>query len=254
MVANTQDLPTLPAIVDGFISHHRRGPIDHHFRHRIYQWLIDVDQIPRMPWYLRPVGGFAARDHLGGSGPDSSDSIKTNVERFLACCGVDLGPRGRVIMLANARVLGHVFDPLTVFWCFGSGGELRCLVAEVHNTYGEQHAYLLTPDVNGETGADKQMYVSPFYDVSGHYSMKFTLDRHHVRVSISLVRAEHTVFDALFAGVPIPASPRTVARFALRMPAMPQKVSALIRAHGIGLWMRRLAIVDRPHHSCQEGV
>ena len=46
-------------------------------------------------------------------------------------------------MLANARVFGHVFDPLTVFWCFGADGTLRCVVAEVHNTYGERHAYLL---------------------------------------------------------------------------------------------------------------
>lgn len=43
---------------------------------------------------------------------------------------VDLGPRGRVIMLANARVLGHVFDPLSVFWCFDTAGALASVLAE----------------------------------------------------------------------------------------------------------------------------
>ena len=140
----TDDLPVLPAIVDGFVAHRRRGPIGHEFRHRVYQWLVDLDHLPRPPWYLRPVAGFDARDHLGGTGPDASGDIKRNVERFLAQRGVDLGAGGRIVMLANARVFGHVFDPLTVFWCFGTDRDLRCVVAEVHNTYGERHAYLLT--------------------------------------------------------------------------------------------------------------
>ncbi len=116
------DLPVLPAIVDGVVGHRRRGQARHEFRHRVYQWLVDLDALPRPPWYLRPVARFDARDHLGGTGPDASRDIKANVERFLAHRGVDLGAGARIVMLANARVFGHVFDPLTVFWCFASDG------------------------------------------------------------------------------------------------------------------------------------
>ena len=250
----THDLPILPAIVDGVIAHRRHGPIRHEFRHEVYQWLIDLDQIPRQPWYLRPVAGFDARDHLGGSRADASTDIKTNVERFLADRCVDLGAGARIVMLANARVLGHVFDPLSVFWCFGSDGTLRCVIAEVHNTYGERHAYLLTLDDNGEADVDKRLYVSPFNDVSGHYEMRFELSRHEVRVAISLLRAGSTVFDAVFTGVPIPATARTIAGVAIRMPMMPHKVSALIRAHGVWLWIRRLPVIHRSPHPRQQGV
>jgi DUF1365 family protein len=253
-VTTTDDLPVLPAIVEGAVSHHRRGPIDHEFRHRVYQWLVDLDEMPRPPWYLRPFAGFDARDHLGGTGPDSSADIKTNVERFIAHGGLERDAGGRIVMLANARVFSHVFDPLTVFWCFGAAGTLRCVVAEVHNTYGERHAYLLTPDRNGGADVDKQFYVSPFNDVSGHYSMRFTLTEHAVRVSVSLLRSDQPVFEAVFAGVPTPATAKTIARFAFRMPGMPQKVSALIRAHALRLWVRRLPIIDRPQHTQQEGV
>ena len=253
-MTTTEDLPVLPAIVHGFVSHRRRGPIDRQFRHRVYQWLIDLDEIPRLPRYLRPFAGFDARDHLGGTGPDATPDIKANVERFLAGNGHALGAGGRIVMLANARVFGHVFDPLSVFWCFEADGTLRCLVAEVHNTYGERHAYLLTPDANGEAQADKELYVSPFYDVSGHYAMRFTLAERNVRVSISLIQAGRTAFDAVLSGMTTPATPRTVARFAVLMPGMPQKVSALIRAHGIAVWARRVPVVDRPRHPCQEGV
>jgi uncharacterized protein len=248
------DLPVLPAIVDGVVAHRRRIPIRHEFRHRVYQWLVDLDDLPRPPWYLRPVVGFDARDHVGSTGPCASTDIKTNVERFLARRGVDLGVAGRIVMLANARVFGHVFDPLTVFWCFDAHGRLRCVIAEVHNTYGERHAYLLALDPAGDVGVQKQFYVSPFNDVSGDYAMRFTLTDHHVGVTIALRRDGHTVFDAGFAGTPTPATTTTIARFALRRPAMTQRVSALIRLHGLRLWWRRLPIVARPHHVSQEGV
>lgn len=248
------DLPALPAIVDGVVAHCRHTPTRHAFHHHVYQWLIDLDHVPRPPWFLRPVAGFAARDHLGGTGPDAATDIKTNVERFLAERDVDLGAAGRIVMLANARVFGHVFDPLTVFWCFDTDGILRCVLAEVHNTYGERHAYLLTLDPTGAADVDKQFYVSPFNDVSGDYAMRFTLTEHHVGVTIALRRDGITVFDAAFTGTPTPATTTSIARFALRRPAMTQRVSALIRLHGIRLWWRGLPIVDRPHHRTQPGV
>ena len=179
---------------------------------------------------------------------------RRNVERFLIKRGVDLGVGGRIVMLANARVFGHVFDPLTVFWCFGVDRGLRCVVAEVHNTYGERHAYLLTPAPDGKVDVDKQFYVSPYNDVTGDYAMHFTLTDHHVGVTIALRRSGHTVFDASFTGTPAPATTATIAGFALRRPLMTLRVAALIRLHGIRLWLRGLPVVERPRHVRQEGV
>lgn len=250
----TRDLPALPAIVDGVVAHRRRGPVHHEFRHRVYQWLVDLDALPRPPWYLRPVARFDARDHLGGTRPQASRHIKANVERFLVQRGVDLGPGARVVMLANARVFGHVFDPLSVFWCFAGDGGLRCVVAEVHNTYGERHAYLLTPGPDGDATTRKQFYVSPFNAVSGYYAMRFTLTPQHVGVMIALHRDGQPVFEASFTGLPTPATTTAIARFALEQPAMPQRVTALIRFHGLRLWWSGLPIVTRPAHVRQEGV
>lgn len=254
VVTTIADLPVLPAIVDGFVAHRRRGPVEHAFRHRVHQWLVDLDDIPRSPWYLRPLVGFDARDHLGGSGPDASSDLKVNVCRYLARHGIDLGRGGRVAMLANARIFGHVFDPLTVFWCFGADGALRCVIAEVHNTYGDRHAYLLTPDADGAANVAKRMYVSPFNDVSGRYEMQFGIADDRVEVTVALQRAGLTVFDASFAGVAVPATARTIVRFALQRPVMAHRVSALIRVHGIWLWIRGLPVVARPTHLHQEGV
>ena len=137
-----QPLPTLPALVAGHVTHHRSERMRREFRHGVYQWLVDLDAIPEQPWYLRPFASFSSSDHLG----DPARSITANVKHYLALNGITLGESGRILMLANARVLGHVFDPLSVFWCFNAERVLVCIVAEVHNTYGERHVYLLRPD------------------------------------------------------------------------------------------------------------
>lgn len=260
-MTTASSLPALPALVIGHVAHGRNAPVTHAFRHRVYQWLIDLDEVPGLPWYLRPLATFRARDHLGGSGHDAGADIKTNVERFLAHHGVSLGQHGRVVMLANARVLGYVFDPLTVHWCFSSDGKLSCVVAEVHNTYGERHAYLLPADSetlreDGQVTAevDKQFYVSPFNDLAGRYALRFELSERQVRATVSLIRNGEEVFDATLNGHPTPATRGAVIRSALRMPVMPQRVSALIRAHGFWLWARGLPIVKRPRHRPPPGV
>ena len=243
-------LPALPALVVGQVSHSRLGQVRHAFRHGVYQWLVDLDGVPRQPWYLRPFAGFRTSDHLG----DPEQTVKANVERFLSLHGIALGEASRVVMLANARLLGHVFNPLTVFWCFDTTAALVCIVAEVHNTYGERHVYLLHPDPAGLVTADKSFHVSPFYDVSGSYEMRFNLTPDVVSTTVNLRRNGAVAFTATFRGRPTPATPSAIVRQLLRRPLMPQQVSTLIRAHGIRLWLRRLPVLRRPHHQPQEGV
>ncbi len=243
-------LPRLPALVVGQVTHRRPGPVRHAFRHRIYQWLVDLDEVPGQPWYLRPFARFSSADHLG----DPSLPIKRNVENYLARSGIRLGAGGRVLMLANARVLGHVFDPLSVFWCYAADGVLICVVAEVHNTYGERHAYLLRPDRAGTAVTDKAFYVSPFFDVSGSYAVRFALRPDLVSATVTLRRHGAVAFTATFRGRPEPATRQALARLLIRQPLLTQRVSALIRVHGIWLWLHRLPIRSRPHHTRQEGV
>lgn len=245
-----QQVPALPALVVGQVTHHRPAPIRHAFRHRVYLWLVDVDALPVQPWYLQAFAHFSAADHLG----DPSRTIRDNIENYLALNGVRLGDGGRVLMLANARVMGHVFDPLTVFWCYDAHGALACAVAEVHNTYGDRHAYLLHPDESGITVADKALYVSPFFDVSGSYQLRFTLSPDVVATSVILRQHGAVAFTATFRGRPQPATRRTLMLRLLRHPLMPHRISALIRAHGVWLWLRRLPIRPRPQHCRQEGV
>ena len=160
-------------------------------------------------------------------------------------------------MLANARVLGHVFDPrFSVFWCYDSDGVLVCVVAEVHNTYGERHAYLLRLDEAGFAVTDKDFHaVLPV--LRGQRRLRTAV---HPEAGPCLHDS-----DAATAGTPwrsarpsrAARNPRrtpALARRLIRQPLMPQRISALIRMHGIWLWLHRLPIRPRPHHTPQEGV
>src|SRR4029079_6208710 len=128
--------------------HGRTERVQHGFAYRHATWLVDLDALPRLPRGVRGLGRFDARDHLG----DPDVSIRANVDTYLATEDVHLDG-GRVLMLATARSFGSAFNPLSVFWCYDRIGTLVCVVAEVHNTYGERHCYLLRPDAQGHAGA-----------------------------------------------------------------------------------------------------
>lgn len=242
-------LPNLPALVEGSVGHTRRTPLRHRFSYKVYQWLVDVDDLPRMPWLLRPFSTFKASDHIG----DPDDTIRANIERFCKAQGVDIGGH-RILMLANARVLGHTFDPLSVFWAIAPDESLTCIVAEVHNTYGERHAYLLQTDDAGTAQADKAFYVSPFFTVEGTYDLKFDLTPDKVASTIVLRQGGHAVFSATFRGTPRPATNGRLAKLLIKMPLMTHRTSVLIRIQGVWLWIRRLPVVPRPAHEPQEGT
>ena len=238
-----------PVLYDAVVGHSRHVDVAKTFRHRVYNWLVDLDDMPRFPWWLRPFARFEARDHLGS--PERS--IRQNVDHWLRLRGIDLRG-GQVLMLAHARVLGYVFNPLTVFWCHYPDGELACVLAEVHNTYGERHCYLLRPDGSGQDEVDKQFYVSPFLPSRGHYEMRFEPPGERLRVTIRLVDGETPLLTAVVAGRRRPATHRELLRMLVRRPLVPQRVAALIRWHGISLWLRRIPIVPRRPHQHQEGI
>ncbi|MFC4945458.1 DUF1365 domain-containing protein [Pseudonocardia sp. GCM10023141] len=239
----------VPALYDATVTHVRKQAMDRRFGHDIYLWLVDIDALPRLPAWLRPFARFEARDHLG----DPARTIRQNLDAWLASHGIDLDG-GQVLMLANARLLGYVFNPITVYWCHRPDGTLACVVAEVHNTYGERHCYLLHTDDAGRAETDKDFYVSPFLSVEGQYRMLLRLPGERLAISVTLRQEGATALTASVAGARRPATPAALVRMLVRRPLMTYRTSALIRRHGIALWLRRLPVISRPTHAPQEGV
>jgi DUF1365 family protein len=190
-----------------------------------------------------------ARDHLG----DPRRPIAQNLHAYLHAHGVDLGG-GRVSLLTNARVLGYVFNPLSVFYCHRPDGTLRCVVAEVHNTYGQRHCYLLEPGERGRADAGKEFYVSPFLTVDGRYVMALRPPDERVSVQMALHQGGRRVFAASLTGRRVPLTNRSLARMLVRHPLMTAQVTSLIHLQGVKLWLRGTARAPRPPHAPQEHV
>lgn len=233
-----------PVLYDAVVGHTRRpvhgSAVGNAFSYGVHMWLVDLDSLPTQPRGLGWLARFEARDHVGE--PDRS--IRANVDALLAAHGIDLAD-GRVLMLANARVAGYVFNPISVHWCYRADGTLACIVAEVHNTYGGRHAYVLRPDAEGRAEADKAFYVSPFLTVDGRYLMRFSAPGEQMSITMVLRQDGASPFTATLRGRAHPATRARVLRTSLRRPFMPQWVSTLIRWQGIRLWLRRLPVTSR---------
>ncbi|MEC3977681.1 DUF1365 domain-containing protein [Amycolatopsis sp. H20-H5] len=229
------------ALYDSTVAHVRRIDPPHSFAHRMYLWFIDVDEPPQLPRWLRPFARFDGRDHFASG---ETGTIRSKLDSWLAGQGVDLHG-GQVLMLASARVLGYVFNPITVYWCHRLDGELECVVAEVHNTYHGRHAYLLRPDAEGRARTEKEFYVSPFQTMDGEYRMHLPRPEALLAVTVALRQGGQTPLTATLRGVRRPANRRWLLRMILARPLLPQRVSVLIRKHGIALFLRKAPVTAR---------
>ncbi len=210
----------MTAVYDTRVTHVRRSPVQHAFTYRSRSWLVDVDRLPRK--------GFRSRDHVGSP----ALSLRQNVDVLLAAHGLHCS---RVLLLASPRRLGHVFNPLSVFWCLDPAGEVVATVAEVHNTYGGRHAYVLPA---GVSEVEKSFYVSPFHQVEGRYELRLPLPGERVHLDVTYHRTGAEPFVASVRGVLDRPRPRDL--FAGRL------VAARIRIQGVRLLLRALPVVPRP--------
>ncbi|MGW2395740.1 DUF1365 domain-containing protein [Kitasatospora sp. NPDC001664] len=219
------------------IAHVRTAPLRHAFAHRTHLWLVDLDRLPPVPRPLRPLAAFRAADHPGVPGL----TLRQNLDAYLAGQGVLLDG-GQVLMLTQARAFGHLFNPLTLYWCHDTEGTLVCTVAEVHNTYGQHHRYLLpaTPAT-----VPKEFYVSPFFPVDGAYRMRLPVPGERLDLTIHLDRPGGRAFTATVRGLRRPAGARELLLATLRHPFATLAVSLHIRYQGIRLLLRGLPVQPR---------
>ncbi|MFJ9456372.1 DUF1365 domain-containing protein [Kitasatospora sp. NPDC101447] len=231
-------------LYDTVTTHVRTAPRRRSFRHRGYLWLVDLDRLPALPRPLRPLARFLPRDHALDPAA-RPPTLRQDLERFLAARGIRLGD-GTVLMLTQARSLGHVFNPLTVYWCRDRSGRPLCTVAEVHNTYGGRHRYLLAPDPDGRGESDKDFHVSPFFPVDGRYTMVLPEPAERLHLTVHLERRGRRAFTATVRGTARPAGPAALLRAVLTHPFATWAVSLHIRYQGVRLWLSGLPVHPRP--------
>ena len=241
-VPAVDSLPTAcnsrPVLYRTVVRHRRSTTARRTFSYSGYYWLVDVDALPTLPRLLQPFARFRAADHLG----NAAFTLSANVRDLLRENHIEAD---RIQLLTSPRVLGHIFNPLSVYYC-SRDGEQVAAVAEVHNTYGGRHVYVLRPDPAGRDEVDKCFYVSPFLPMGGRYLMRTPPPGDTLQVSIALRIGELTPFVATLTGTGRPATTSVVVAALLRWPLGTMRTSALIRWQGVRLWLRGIPVQLKP--------
>ncbi len=218
--------------------------------------LVDLDELEALQKTLKRfsidrlnLADFRQRDHLSG-GPES---LKAQVETILATAGYETG--GPIRLLCMPRVLGAVFNPLSVYYCETKDGRLQAVLYEVNNTFGQRHSYLLaTPhaaDGPVEHGCPKRFYVSPFNGMEMAYDFQLRppgplQDDAPLYIRINVRDAEGLLMSAAFSGVRSPLTDAGLTRALVRHPLLAAKVVLGIHWEALKLALKGMGLIPRP--------
>lgn len=236
----------------GHVVHRRLRPIGHNLRYRCFWMLLDLDELPdlgrtmRLFAYNRPgLVSFHDRDH----GDGKPVGLRGHVEASLAQAGIGFSC-GAVRLLCMPRIAGYGFNPLSIFFCHGQDGELRAIMWEVSNTFGERHSYLIEVE-NSSNGVVKQhcakrFFVSPFLDQDLTYDFRVSGPGDDVSLVIRASDREGPLLLASLTGQARDFSDANLFGLLLQQPFLTLKVIAAIHWEAFRLWLKRVGIRRKP--------
>jgi DUF1365 family protein len=247
------------AIYVGEVTHRRFRPKQHFLRYGVFQVVVDIDELAaedrrlRLFAHNRP-GVFSIRDR--DHGHLSAGSIRDFAETALAEAGVDLAG-GRILMQCMPRVLGFVFNPITLYYCHDADGHLAAMIYEVHNTFGQRHSYVAPCAPRPGDGQDpksvaqscaKTFHVSPFMGMEMTYAFVVRPPGETVATVIrgSDRASGEALIHATFTGARREMTDGHLLRLLLAYPLMTLGVVAAIHFEALKLALKGLRLRPKP--------
>jgi len=238
-----------PALYAGTVMHQRYRPVRHRLRYRLSWLLLDIDAPPpglRLLSYDRfNLIGFRRRDHLDGS----DSPLRHQIEAAMGRAGLE--PDGGAIgVLCMPSVLGHAFNPISVFFCHRRDGTLSALLYEVHNTFGERHSYLIpVADPAAATirqTCAKAFFVSPFMDMAMTYAFRVVPPAATTSVVVLGDDPAGRLIAASFTGTRRALTDAALVGIVLRHGLLGVSVLCAIHWEAAKLWLKGLRLRPRP--------
>lgn len=249
------------------VLHQRFTPKRNLFTYPVFVFVLDLDEVPALEARLRlfrynrfSLYSLRDADHLG----DPNRPVKENVIALLRERGYT-GPVDRVRMVAQLRVLGHVFNPVTFYYCYAGGVEVAH-VAEITNTFRQRHSYAFfgggggSPDPDGSSDAggtylaEKIFYVSPFLEMDLTHAFRFAPLGRTLAVHVDDYKDGRPVIKTWIRGTHRPLTDATLLGAFLRLPFMSAWILGWIHWQALKLWIRRVPLVFRPASGMKPGM
>ncbi|NBX56373.1 MAG: DUF1365 domain-containing protein [Betaproteobacteria bacterium] len=244
----------MPMLGVGQVRHTRLRPRRHAFAYPTWFLMLPMRQMAirgagDLPLNRPGWVSFHDQDHGDGRGPESGGALAW-LDELLAAQGVD-DAQGEVWLHTYARVLGYVFKPVSFWYCHRADNSLAAIVAEVNNTFGERHCYVLHAPRYGQTlQAQKVFYVSPFCEVRGDYAFRFMRTQSD-QGERTVVRIDHSDAQGLLISTSVSGRLQTLNACALRRvwwanPMHSLGVIARIHWQALWLWLKHIPLVTKP--------
>jgi Uncharacterized conserved protein len=232
-----------PSLYTGRVVHTRLKPVRHRLSYRVFMGLFDVDRLDladrdvALFGYNRPnLIAFYDKDHGDGSGLP----LRAQIMKPLSEAGIAID--GAIFVLCMPRILGWVFNPLSVYFCCDENERLRAIIHEVTNMHGERHFYVLSVGegdgrrVSQHCG--KSFRVSPLLQMQMSYDFDIIIPRDRALIHITASDAEGPLLVASFLGVQNDFNSGSILRAWLTHPALTWKVVAGIYWEALATFMK----------------
>ena len=255
--------PHTPTALIGFgqVRHARLRPSRHAFSYPTWFLLLPMRNLDRGAASQglainRPAAiSFYDQDHGDGRGSQAGGACAW-MDELLRTHGI-LDATGPLWLHTYPRVLGYTFKPVSFWWCHRADGRLRAFVAEVNNTFGERHCYLLDAPAPGSTlQAAKVFHVSPFCRVEGSYRFRFLRAGADGGPERVVVRVDHhdaggPLLLTSVSGALEPLTAVAVRRALWRQPLMTLLLIARIHWQALRLALKRVPFFSKPDPPAQ---
>jgi DUF1365 family protein len=243
-------------LLQGQVMHARLRPALNRFVYPVFYVRLNLGQLESCRrasrWFgidrWRPLS-LRLRDY----GPRDGSSLLDWMRALLA--SHNIAADGDIWLQTFPRVFGYMFNPVSFWHCHDAQGRLCAVLAEVNNTFGETHRYLLT--LGGADGqhrsviAAKQMHVSPFCAVEGHYRFRFRLGASAHSTSIDHYDHQGLLLRTAVSGRVEPLTDRSVLAALLRFPLLGVGIVARIHWQALRLWCKRVPFFRQPQAPLQ---
>lgn len=239
------------ALYIGSVVHRRLRPKRHKLRYNVFNILFDLDELPALAREFRFLSrnrfnllSFHDRDYGDGKRP-----LREHIEAILQRHGMDIAG-GPIRLLCMPRVLGYVFNPISVYFCHRPTGELAAILYEVSNTFGERHSYLIPASGNTEEiiaqNSDKRFHVSPFLPINLHYRFRIAPPAEAVGVSVHVHDERGLIVAASLSAKRMELTNGALFKTFITFPLLTLKVVAGIHWEALKLWLKGVKVHTKP--------